>query len=821
MAVSSKIEEILLEITKNIGNISDYLVYGIGDQEKPGSAIFELNNLRTVAETGYPYFGIVESSNPGFTASYDFSTDQYNVNFGSATVSYNGSLINIIEQKIPIKKEFLKDYSLISPNADNYKYGITIGFSLDEAKKAIQTFNTTVSSISSVGSTVLYVNQSSIASTLGFPLEAQIGTSLIKFIGFNNDKTGLYVSPSYWNGAGYGTLPATYDVDAAVKFIFQPSLSYITGFPIETENDDPEAFNYYPPIPNDWLSVAKILVKRPDNPRVAGASYNSIIRTVNDIPTNTSSNLILGDGDDKSEVINSCIAAINNLNIYRNDYGLNYFINGLVQYTSSLGNTDNLSFNAFWALQPFRKTQYYSKGVSFSGLERFEFPYNFTKAFYKNTSYDPQHTYAVFRGDLITNNVSVLSSASIGSTNITITAESTNSTLSSLKPGNQIYGISAVVNISGDQYSETVPSYKSISSIDTTNGNYFSDINWSGNGVTNALFYNIYKRSETYSEVMEKKLTNPNEIIYQPKLSGSLNSNNSEYTLSQRTTAFKFNVSENAFLGGIGIYLGYTAGTEAATGNSKLSFSVYGDTSNSPDINKQKSSGTTLNYSDISSGSNEYLIKFNNGFNALSSENYWLVIHRPADFTTGSGVTSLKVKIDSTVSNSLLYSNVDFASISSWSTDSGGLYLKYKGFVDNGNIIGSSTQRGIKLTNRIANTARRLSVYVPNVDDIIDDTGLFFNGSSVAIAATTDKTIKNDLVVYVTAKNGIGGTEVTLFTTVPQGTNRNTRFLLGSDTDIFDRVTNVSVLPGTNLRRINNGSIMWDIYDLITVETEP
>ena len=91
----------------------------------------------------------------------------------------------------------------------------------------------------------------------------------------------------------------------------------------------------------------------------------------------------------------------------------------------------------------------------------------------------------------------------------------------------------------------------------------------------------------------------------------------------------------------------------------------------------------------------------------------------------------------------------------------------------------------------------------------------------MAIASTTDKNIKNELVVSVTAKLGENGIEKTMSVTVPQGTARDTRFLLGESTDLFDRVTNVVVSPGTSLRRISNGPILWDIYDLITVETEP
>ena len=45
MAISSKIEEVILEITKTAGNIYDALKYGIGSSEIPGSSIFEINNL--------------------------------------------------------------------------------------------------------------------------------------------------------------------------------------------------------------------------------------------------------------------------------------------------------------------------------------------------------------------------------------------------------------------------------------------------------------------------------------------------------------------------------------------------------------------------------------------------------------------------------------------------------------------------------------------------------------------------------------------------------------------------------------------------------
>ena len=42
-----------------------------------------------------------------------------------------------------------------------------------------------------------------------------------------------------------------------------------------------------------------------------------------------------------------------------------------------------------------------------------------------------------------------------------------------------------------------------------------------------------------------------------------------------------------------------------------------------------------------------------------------------------------------------------------------------------------------------------------------------------------------------------------------------------SNIDLFDRIVDVYITPGTNLTRNNNGPVLWDIYDLITIETVP
>ena len=821
MAISSKIEEILLEITKNAGNISDSLEKGIGSVEVPGSAIYEINNLLTTAQNGYPYFGIVETIPLGFLASYGATTDRYNVIFSSGTVSYNGSLISLSQQKIPIKKEFLKNYYLTGSGSTAYKYGVTIGLPLEEAQKAIQTFNTTVSTASATGDTVIYITDSISAESIGFPLEAHVGSVYLRFSGLNTEKTALFIDTNYYTSAGYGLLPSNITADTPVKYIFQPRLKYITGFPVETVSEDPEAFIYYPPMPSTWLPVAKILIKSPDNPIVAGTGNSAWVRTVIDMPTSTSSNLILGDSADVQDVVSACSSSIKNLQAYKNDISIANIINAVTSYSAALANIEGYTINKYWSLQPFRPTQYYSKGLSFSGLERFEFPENFTKAYFNINSSDLQHTFATFRGDLVTYNSPVIGTSSIASTDLTLGIIAASANVSTLQPGTQIYGVTAVRTVEGTDYVETVPTYVSAISLNTTTGNYLSELTWQGAGITNALFYHVYKRPSLSTETIEKRLTIVDDIQYAPYISLTPVTDNSNLNLSQYT-ALKFTTTSDCYIGGVSIKLGFNSANQvASSGSTGLNFNIYTDNSGSPNYSGLLTEQTVLNYSDILEGSATYTVRFPAGINVTSGSSYWLVINKPQSFSTGVGTTDLRLRYINSGSGLAKTLNATFDGSSSWSSFTGEGYLKLRGYLDDGSVIGESFKRGIKLTGRISNTSRRLSVYVPPVDNIVDNTGLLFNGSSVAIASTTDKTIKNELVVSVTAKLGETGIEKTMSVTVPQGTVRDTRFLLGESADLFDRVTNIVVSPGTNLKRISNGPILWDIYDLITIETEP
>ena len=818
MAISSKIEEIILELTKNVGNIYDSLLYGIGDETTPGSSIFEINNLISMAETGYPYFGTIETAPLGFGITYDLTNDPYYVTVKSGQVAYNGSILQTIAQKIPIKKEWSKDYSNTGVGSSGYKYGITIGFPISEAEKSNTSWNTTVDLISQINTNILYISDVKKAKELGFPLQALVGNNLITFSNVNSDESGLVVDPSYYNGSSFGLLPTTYYADTAVKFIFQPRVKYVTGFPVEEATEVLSTFNYFPPIPKSWLPIGKVLVKNPENPQVVN-SGTGFTRTTIDMPTDISTYKILGDANDRSLIIQNCASTAEALRTYRLNSYVKKITDGISGYIADINTDTSLTEREFLAKQPFRPSEYYSKGLSFSGLERFEYPYKYARAHYDSLNADTQHTFAVFRGDLVTYNSAIGSSNQVSSVGFTSSTISVSNYISSLQSGTQIYGATVVYNISIDEYTESIPTYTSLISSNFTSSNYLVELNWTGSGVSNPLFYHVYKKPNLASELIERRLTTVDEIQYPPYNTIVTAADDTDLELLNGLSAFKITPLQNCYVGGVSFKLKYTAGGQSTgTGATGLSVSIYSATGSTPTVNGILTSSSVLRYSDVTQGTNTYTLKFETGANLLSSNTYWLVFNKPESFTTGLGVTTLYTRIDSGSSGQGLTS---INNASTWTGTGGTAYYVLRGFLDDGNYPGDIIRRGIKITNRNSFEPRRLSVYVPPVDDLNVNTGIIFNGSTTGLATTTDKTIKNEMIVTVIAKNGENGEEKTLTTTVPKGTDRDTRFLLGSEVDLFDRIVDVYINPGTNLTRTNNGPILWDIYDLITVETEP
>lgn len=814
MAVSSKVEEIILEIARVAGKIYDTNLYGIGSIETPNSAIFEINNLFNLATYGLPYFGTIETDPLGFQLSYDVINDPYNVTIGSGQVSYQTSTFQVAQQTIPLKKDFSKSYD------SSYKYGIVVGFPLSEAQKTNSVWETTISQNISAGSSLIYINDLTIPTSIGFPLEAHVGSLYLRFIGLNDSGTALKIDPSFKIGSNYGVTSSTITVNTPVRFIVSPKLKYVTGYPILTASENPNSFNYYPPLPNDWLPIAKILVRYPDYPTVAGTNNDAFIRTVNDYPTDSSDNPILGDSIDKGMVVDACNAAINDLSSLSSTISISSIVQALRLYTSKQYTSTQSSFRKFWSLQPFRASTYYSKGLNYNGMEKFLLPYNFAKAYYETVGEDTHHIFATFRGDLITYNSALMGTQKVAQSSLSTNILPCSNYRSSLDSGTQIYGVSVVSNISLTEYGESIPTYTSQISTNTTTGNYMAEINWSGTGLSNPMFYHIYKRPKLASELLERKLTYVSEINYSSYNTNTPITDTTNTLFPSTYFATRIVPSENFYCGGVTIKAGFLNSTDSVYNpDDYLSIGIYSSPSYYPSITSPVSSVSQLRYGDLTTGtSNEYTIKFDQGANLQTGLNYWAVITKNTDLLTGFGTTeNIYIRTGSDAISESLYSY----SGTGWTATSSKSYLKLRGYLDDGSITGETIRRSVQYTNRIALTPQRLSVYVPPVEDLSGLTGLRYDGSTTGIALTTDTTIKNELIVTVTARNGESGTPTSFTATIPKGTSRDTRFLLGASTDLFDRVDDVLITPGTNLTRNNNGPILWDVYDLITIETVP
>jgi hypothetical protein len=78
--------------------------------------------------------------------------------------------------------------------------------------------------------------------------------------------------------------------------------------------------------------------------------------------------------------------------------------------------------------------------------------------------------------------------------------------------------------------------------------------------------------------------------------------------------------------------------------------------------------------------------------------------------------------------------------------------------------------------------------------------------------------------IYVIAENTITGIQSTLITSLAKGTSRGSGQLLGSATDLYDKVLDVFIEPNLSLgvNFIQNTTIInWTLYDFFTVDSAP
>jgi hypothetical protein len=795
MPVDIKTEEIIKNITKSLAEVYKSYSESIGDENTANTSIFELNNLRSIAEDGIPYFGVIETNPLSFQFSYSSLDPQY-VSLTSGQIGYKGQILTINSQKIGLKKSFSTSFSA------SHVYGIVLGISQSELDKTSQQLFSSVTEQANIGSTQIKVKDISVASNLGFPLQAYIGSVFVEFTGIN----GEYLTIS-------SALSQAIQLGTPVSFLYQTKINAISGPAVTTVSLNPVDFTYFPIIPKTYIEIGRILVQNPQSPYLTNVSQ--CLRTAVDYPQLTSANPLLGNDTDRGRILSACTNAIQELDNVSPSSVINSVIQSLISYTNKKITSSSITstFKKFWSEQPFRATNLYGIGSNFSGIERFEFDDNFKKAYYEITNNDLIHTFAIFRGDLFDSTRSIITNSNVTG----LTSNTNNSSVydSSLGTGSYVYGVSAVTNAG-----ETNTTSTSIICKSNTVSYFINELTW--NTATNAVFYHVYKRSSSNSVNVDSRLSNPYEIVGIPQFTNTQISPTTNYLLTSQYIALKFipansnaGSSSTLYCGGVDLNF-WRSG--ASIINSTDGFEVYicSDNSGNPNRSSKLSSTTRMQYRDFPTASAITTIAFESGANLTKNSTYWIVLEYNA---VSNPINVFRLASVSTGTN-LTKTSSDG---NTWSAVSGNeIYFKPKGYLDYGRITMSSVNKGIKLTKQISNKASRLSVYIPPVDTLetISDPKYDLTGKLVS-SASTNTNISNDLIVTVIAKNGENGIPKTLTTTVTKNTPRNTRILLGTTADLFDRVEDVYVYPGNNLTTFSNGLVDWSIYDLITIETVP
>lgn len=935
MATTAKIEEYIVEYARAVGDAYIGVRDGVGNEDTPGTALFEMAQLSDLSSgEQMPRFGVLEGSPAGFEVTYDNVTEPTFVSVSGGLVAYKGQRISVEPQRVPIVRATAKQYD------ETYQYGVVLGFPLSEAKKTSQLYSTAVSQTASSTDQVLYISDVATPAELGFPLRAHVGTSFVVFSGFNASGTALQVDPGFTpDGVNYGILGENFTAQTRIYFIYEPRVQSIVGIPVVSSGSDPDSFLYYPVLPYDWLPIANVLVTGPTLSNSAVAPTMAYIkRTVIEWPSGAE----VFDANDAKTILKVVTASRSSLKQIKQTASFGDAIAALVDYTNTIAD-NNASFRQYWGGQPFRNTSYFARGVSFYDLERIEFPDSFKKAYYDFNNDDLQHTFAIFRGDLYDATNPLVNNSRVS--DVAANSFISTSVPSSLRRGTYVYGVSAVLP-SGSTYGETPASYVVITT-DTNNSNYFNnEITWSS--VPGALFYHIYRRSTLIGDQQEARLTEVATVTGSGTFSIPADTMSVEEQLGNTYDAFKFTVGGTTSITEVQLEI-KSASALTGTGDDYLTINLVADSSGEPGAFLKQ--GENILFSEIGTG---YSVFTKTLAYTLTAGDYWIVIGRSATpssdlylhrgaYSSGiipGEVSGTTVRVTPTLNaDEVLHKQAEAIKITSFSgTQLGGVRLKLKktGVIRNNTdsltvylhadnagspgsllatgtpifykdlttspafytsqfdyvlsggstywvVIGRSsppigaktriyihtnvasgqyayaangeknnsgtwnlqsnktaylrllgwldygrtglylTRRGIRLTNKKSQTGRRLSVYVPPVE-ITSDRGRIPSVSQLGenIDATETTNTKNELLVTVTARLGATGTPTKLSTiVVPQGTSRDTRFLLGGENDLYDRVDDVQVVPGSNLRLMADGSIDWSVYDLITVETVP
>lgn len=832
-------EAFLVKLAQSIGVSYDLKNRALGSANNPNSALFNLSQIASLLINGKPQFGVYDQSG-AFDISFISSLNSFQINSGS--VFFQAKLINVPSQSIPFKS------SLDQPGKKLFKFYLDYNdFILSK-----QVFSASITSLTNYQIVVdqlpsqYYLNNFKQININGYLINIQNINSSNKTITLTQD-----VVTSNIASAG-----------STIVMIFQPVVKFIVSY--ATTGTPPDL-----QIPNTGIDVANATISIDSSFNYT--LYGLVNKTFVSYPFYQNPAQLFPNQDS----YNSFLSLVNNsIQSYSQTQKYNFEVNLLKGYTDYTRAISKLSFDDYWHTRPYMPTQDFEYGINFSNLQQTYFDSRFKDLWYKAFNQQLIKTFAIFRGDIFAGkqNLQNLGFA------VTVSNFSDFSNVSSLFNGSYTYGVSGV-NTNGES---TIVYNTSINNYFSNKVNNF--ISWTSINNYSPLFYHIYKNVVTNGIVLQQRLTSPYQILSSALYDNLIPDFNNAQIVNSSYSAFLiksgintgvigglqawayFDSTPNNLLGiqsvliieggqnytnpsviisGNGIGCSISLTTSALTGSiiganiitmgssftqvpiltvvdspsssgygavlqpimSSVKIGIY--TGNSSPVGSSIINCYDLPIYQIGTSPTQYAIpiKGANFISLSSSVNYWSVLNINMPY----GINTIKILNSIGFTGSISTSSNG----TSWITKSTSAQIGKLGYLDQGSSGVNYFSKGIYLTNEKVPSPTRLQIFIP----FMDLSSL--SNSDLGLTTNISLPIQNSMIVSVAALNSITGISSNLTATIPQYTARGTSILLGSEQDVFDIVTDVSVQPNAPYIITKNGATQWSIYDLFTVDSKP
>jgi len=451
---------------------------------------FILKRIQDALYNRYLHYSVSNSRGLLITAA-----DNTTITIGEGyLVNANNELVKVNQHNISIDKLFSYDYSATA------NYGAILYIPSVDTDSSLDIKRTALAADVDPGDLTITLRDATVLTDLVYPIFVEISGEMIPVTSGDINTGIVTVDTTY-------TITGTYASSTYQAFVYKKlEAEVLFGVPVALAHQSggsAELFEYYPPVPQNAICLAKVLVANPKTP--SAPSNTTAILDIQDIRE-------IGDISDTTIFTESEQQLFNDL-INRTSYIGNIisFKDVLIDicrtlsittFSDELSTTEN-SFEIYWNNRPTRRKNYYQYSVEFEQLERFEFADSFKDLWYESVSRDLRTTLAAFSGDLLDGYVvygivqPTISSA--------VVEEQLTSATGAITPGVWRYAVTAVTP-SGES---PISSYETVTIPKTQK---YNRVVLSWGAVAGATSYHVYRRDSNMNIINDRRLTSDGEV---------------------------------------------------------------------------------------------------------------------------------------------------------------------------------------------------------------------------------------------------------------------------------------------------------------------